>query len=89
MKKDGRYYFDLAKQAAPDDLVILANYTLMLYVLDPSMEEKRTKENLQKIITLPAKNAVEAKLQIQMQSILKSFDENAKPILTAKQFITR
>lgn len=88
-EKDGLYNFELAKQAAPDDLVILANYTLMRYVLSPSVEEKLTQESLQKIIAAPAKNAVEAKLQIQMQSILESFDENAKPVLTAKQFITR
>lgn len=88
-EKDGLYYFDMARQAAPEDLVILANYTLMRYVLDPKTQEIQTQENLQKIIISAPGNAVEARLQLQMQPILAAFKDGSDPVILAETFITR
>ncbi len=88
-EEDGLFYFDQARQADPTDMIILANYTLMRYVLHPKIEETMIKENLQMIITATPQNAVEGQLQSQLQPILSALNESKGAVSMAKDFITR
>ena len=88
-QEQGQHDFELALQHLPDDIIILANYTLMRFVIDPQDTEIWVKKNLQKIITLPTPTAVEAHVQIQIAEILAVLDQPKTAQGLAKDFITR
>ncbi len=88
-QEQGVAAFELALQHLPDDIIILANYTLMRYVLDPQSEREWARNNLQRIGNLPTPTAVEAQVQIQIAEILAALDQAKTAQGLAKKFITR
>ncbi|PHR91491.1 MAG: hypothetical protein COA69_09835 [Robiginitomaculum sp.] len=71
---EGVRSFELAMCINPDDILIVANYTLMRYVLDPKAHQQWAQDNLKLIVDAKAHNAVERQVQTRMQQILDSFD---------------
>lgn len=84
---EGQHYFELALEHQPNDILISANYTLMRYVLAPETHQVWAKSNLQALLKLTPQNAVEARVQARMQTILEAFDTQADAQKLAQDFL--
>ena len=71
---DGIHYYDMALAAAPNDIVIAANYALILLAIDQDRHMERAAEMIRQLVTLSPQNATETEVQSRMGSLLDYTD---------------
>ncbi len=66
----GMAHYDLALKAAPDDIVIAANYALVLLSIDQDRHMERAADMIRHIKLQTPKNAMETEVQTRMNTLL-------------------
>lgn len=84
--KNGRKWYDASEEAgvagyeaalksAPDDIVIGSNYAVTILALDADKYFERAEDALTHIMSLPARNAVDAEIQKRIRGLLVNSDD--------------
>jgi len=73
---EGKKYYDLARAASPDDIMIGSNYAMALLAIDPERFSPELRPELDRIMALPAANDVERKIHLRIGAMLEHYADH-------------